>query len=132
MKVTPTLLNIYKNHIEGLIKYQDRSGMWHQVLNHPESYEESSCTAMFILGIARGINNGWLNKSYSEYALKGWNALSKKIDNGIVHGICRGTGMGDNLEFYFNRPTLDNDPRGLGAVITAGIEISKLEVRIKE
>ncbi len=37
-----------------------------------------------------------------------------------------------DLEFYFNRPTLDNDPRGLGAVITAGIEISKLEVRIKE
>ena len=125
------ILNIYKKHIEGLIKYQDGSGMWHQVLNHPESYEESSCTAMFILGIARGINNGWLDKSYSEYALKGWNALSKKIDNGIVHGICRGTGMGDKLEFYFSRPTLDNDPRGLGAVITAGVEISKLEVRKK-
>ncbi len=75
--------------------------MWHQVLNHPESYEESSCTAMFILGIARGVNNGWLDKSYSEYALKGWNALSKKIDNGIVHGICRGTGMGDRPGILF-------------------------------
>jgi unsaturated rhamnogalacturonyl hydrolase len=122
------ILKIYKNHVGGLLKYQDRDGMWHQVLDHPDSYEETSCTAMFVLGIARGVNNGWLNKSYSEFAIKGWKALTKKIEpGGIVNGICRGTGMGENLKFYFNRPTIDNDPRGLGAVITAGIEISKLE-----
>lgn len=123
------ILKIYKSHVEGLLKYQDRDGMWHQVLDHPESYEETSCTAMFVLGIARGVNNGWLNKSYSKFAIKGWRALTEKIDTGgIVHGICRGTGMGENLKFYFNRPTIDNDPRGLGAVITAGIEISKLKI----
>ncbi len=101
--------------------------MWHQVLDHPDSYEETSCTAMFVLGIARGVTNGWLDDTYRESALNGWKALTNKIDsNGVVHGICRGTGVGDNLQFYFNRPTIDNDPRGLGAVITAGIEISKL------
>ncbi len=122
------IMKIYKEHVDGLIKYHDKSGMWHQVLDHPESYEETSCTAMFILGIARGVNNGWLDRKYSHAAVKGWNALTNKIEpDGIVHGICRGTGMGDNLEFYFNRPTIDNDPRGLGAVITAGIEITKLE-----
>jgi unsaturated rhamnogalacturonyl hydrolase len=121
------IMEIYKNHINGLLDYRDEDGMWHQVLDHPESYEESSCTAMFILGLARGVNNGWLDKSYKKFAVKSWNALTKKIDNGIVHGICRGTGMRNDLEFYFKRPTVDNDPRGLGAVLTAGIEISKLQ-----
>jgi rhamnogalacturonyl hydrolase YesR len=122
------IMSIYKNHIDGLISYQDSSGIWHQVIDYPESYEETSCTAMFILGIARGVNNGWLNDSYKKYALKGWEALSRKIEpGGIVHGICRGTGIGEDVEFYFNRPTLDNDPRGLGAVLTACVEISKLK-----
>lgn len=123
----PAIMKIYKDHIDGLIKYQAQNGMWHQVLDHPESYEESSCTAMFVLGIARGINNGWLNSSYKSSAVKGWNALTEKIEpGGIVHGICRGTGIGNDLEFYFTRPTFDNDPRGLGAVLTAGVEMTRL------
>jgi hypothetical protein len=53
--------------------------------------------------------------------------LQKKIStSGTVSGICRGTGIGENLEFYFTRQTFDQDPRGLGAVITAGIEMEKL------
>jgi unsaturated rhamnogalacturonyl hydrolase len=122
-----SIMKIYISHLEGLLKHQGKSGMWHQVIDHYDSYEESSCTAMFIIGLTRGVNNGWIDHSYSEYAVKAWDALTKKIEpDGIVHGICRGTGIGYDLEFYFNRPTFDNDPRGLGAVITAGTEISKL------
>jgi len=53
--------------------------------------------------------------------------VAGKIDaNGVVHGICRGTEIGFDEQFYLDRKTIDNDPRGLGAVITAGIEIAKL------
>lgn len=122
------ILNIFRRHIEGLARFQDASGMWHQVLDHPESYEETSCTAMFVLAMARGVRNGWLEKKYQKNALKGWVALKTKIDlNGTVHRICTGTGIGNDLEFYFDRPTFDHDPRGLGAVIIAGLEVSKLE-----
>ena len=101
--------------------------MWHQVLDHPESYEESSCTAMFVLGMARGVQNGWLADDFRTMAIRGWQALEKKIDeDGTVHGICRGTGIGYDLDFYFNRDTFDHDPRGLGAVMTAGLEVAKL------
>jgi len=120
------VLSVFRNHVRGLSEHQDPSGMWHQILDHPESYEETSCTAMFVLGIARGINNGWIEEKYRENALKGWKAIKKKIDNdGTVHGTCEGTGIGDNLEFYFNRSRYANDPRGLGSVMTAGIEVSK-------
>jgi rhamnogalacturonyl hydrolase YesR len=126
----PKLRKIFREHVTSLAKYQSATGLWHQVLDHPESYEETSCTAMFVLAIARGLRHGWIEKKYKENALRGWHALTKKIDaDGTVHGICRGTGIGPDLEFYFNRATFDHDPRGLGAVITAGIEVGKLMKR---
>jgi len=121
------ILDIYRTYIESIVNYQDSSGMWHQVIDHPESYEETSSSAMFTLAIARGVTNGWIDEDYKEYAVKGWNAIADKIsEDGVVEGICRGTGIGDNLEFYFNRETPPNDPRGLGAVLTAGVEVQKL------
>ncbi len=124
----PAILEIFRTHLAGLAQYQDKNGMWHQVLDHPESYEETSCTAMFVLGMARGIRNGWLDESFREKALRGWQGITQKIEtDGTVHGICRGTGIGNDLEFYFKRQTFDHDPRGLGAVITAGMEIDKLK-----
>ena len=121
------ILSIYKKHVEGLINFQDKNGIWHQVIDKSESYEETSSSAMFTLVIARGILNGWLDASYKNIAVKGWDAISKKISNdGIVSGICRGTGIGFNLEFYYERDTRPNDPRGLGAVLTAGVEVEKL------
>ncbi len=121
------VLALFRQHMSGLAQVQDKSGMWHQVLDHPESYAETSCTAMFVLAMARGVRHGWLEPAYADRAKRGWRAIEKKIDaDGTVHGICRGTGMGFDLEFYFRRPTFDHDPRGLGAVISAGIEMAKL------
>jgi len=122
-----TIRKIYKAHMEALASYQDDSGMWHQVIDHPETFEETSCTAMFSLGLARGVLMGWLNKEYKDQALKGWNALQKKIgEDGTVIDICRGTGIGEDVEFYETRKRFDHDPRGLGAMLTLGVEISKL------
>jgi len=121
------ILNIYRDHMKALATYQDDSGMWHQVIDHPETFEESSCTAMFTLGLARGVRMGWLKKEYKKQALKGWTALQKKIGaDGKVIDICRGTGIGADVDFYENRKRFDHDPRGLGAMLTAGVEISLL------
>ncbi|MGM0473306.1 MAG: glycoside hydrolase family 88/105 protein [Bacteroidota bacterium] len=118
------VLEIFRDHMEALAGFQDVSGMWHQVLDHPETWEETSCTAMFTLAMARGVRMGWLKKSYRDRALRGWNALQDKIaSDGTVKDICRGTGIGESLEFYATRDRFDHDPRGLGAVITAGCEI---------
>ncbi|MCP4311295.1 MAG: hypothetical protein GY790_08540 [Bacteroidetes bacterium] len=122
------ILKIYRHHMEAIASVQDPSGMWHQVLDHPDTWEESSCTAMFTLGMARGARLGWLKKEYGEKALKGWNALQDKIkEDGTVVDICRETGIGDDVDFYEQRKRFDHDPRGLGAMITAGCEISLLQ-----
>jgi len=122
-----TVLKIFRNHMEAIVAYQDGSGMWHQVLDHPETFMETSCTAMFTLGMARGVRMGWLSKKYKDLALKGWGALQNKIgDNGTVKDICRGTSIGDDVTFYETRKRFDHDPRGLGAMLTAGCEIYQL------
>lgn len=49
------ILDIYRTLCRGYLKVQDPDGMWHQVLTMKESYEETSCTAMFIYGFAKGV-----------------------------------------------------------------------------
>lgn len=124
----PEILAAFREQMSVLATYQDASGMWHQVLNRPASFEETSCTAMFTLAMAKGVRKGWLEKTYREKAIRGWMAVQKKIEpDGTVHDICRGTEIGFNEAFYFDRKRFDQDPRGLGAVIAAGIEVSQLQ-----
>ncbi|MCL6098447.1 MAG: glycoside hydrolase family 88 protein [Bacteroidetes bacterium] len=124
---------IFREHLEGIVNHQDSSSMWHQILDDKSSFEETSCTAMFIAGLSRGIMNGLIDKKYSGNVLKAWYALQSKIDStGIVKDICCGTGIGMNADFYKSRERFNNDPRGLGAVITAAIEINELEKFLNE
>lgn len=82
---------------------------------------------MFTLALARGVRYGWLKENYRSQAIKGWEALNEKIgEDGTVVGICRGTGIGKTVEYYNERMTFDHDPRGLGAMLTAGTEIHLL------
>jgi unsaturated rhamnogalacturonyl hydrolase len=123
----PELVSIHRDHMQGLLKYQHSSGLWHQVLDHPETYLETSGTALFALAMARGVSDGYLDEAFRNAALKAWEGITTRIgDNGVVSGICQGTGIGETIEFYQNRQTPQHDPRGLGAVITAGIEIQKI------
>ena len=123
----PMILRQFNTHIENLITLQHQGGLWHQVLDHPETYLETSGSAMYVLAIARGIREGWLPESYRENAERGWKGISGRIsDDGIVSGICRGTPIGHTVQFYEDRSTFDNDPSGLGAVLQAGIEMELL------
>ncbi len=117
-----------ERQILGIAKYQNEDGLWHQVLDKTDSYLESSCSAMFVYSIARAVNEGWIDKRYASIALRGWNGLKEhKITlDGQLKDICVGTGIEDNLVFYYNRPARTNETHGLGAIIDAGIEIMKL------
>lgn len=116
--------NAFVKHLKTVLSYQSESGLWHQVIDRPDSYLETSATAMFALGLARAINNGWMDSSYTPQLLKAWGAVANNIDShGTVTGICRGTDMGKDADYYMNQKPLENDPRGLGAVLTLGAEM---------
>ena len=43
-----------------LLRYQDANGMWHQLIDHPEAWPETSCTGMFAFAMITGVKNGAL------------------------------------------------------------------------
>ncbi|MFA7710808.1 MAG: glycoside hydrolase family 88 protein, partial [Candidatus Neomarinimicrobiota bacterium] len=122
-----TLLALFRRHIEGIIPYQSQTGLWHQLLDKPDSFLETSCTAMFTYAIARAVNQGYLEPNYKSLAIKGWQGVLTKIrPDGQVEGICTGTATSDDLNDYYNRPTPLNDVHGIGTVLMAGREIMRL------
>lgn len=121
------LMATYREFTEGIVALQDGDGLWHQVLDRHDSYSETSCTAMFILGLCRGIRNGWLDESYKENAIKAYNGLiSQKIDrNGAVYDVCMGSGNARDVSYYMNLGAIDNDDHGTGIVLSAICEMIK-------
>ncbi len=122
-----TLLALFRCHIDGIVPYQDSTGLWHQLLDKPDSFPETSCTAMFTYAIARAVDQGYLESRYKSFALKGWQGILTKIrPDGQVEGICTGTSTSDDLNDYYTRPTPLNDVHGIGTVLMAGTEIIQL------
>ena len=120
----PKLIEILKNQIEGLKKVQAPDGMWRQVLDKPELWEETSCTAMFAYGIARAVNRGWIDASNMAVARKAFAGIAKNVtSDGVVKGTCQGTNIGQDLDYYIKRPQPDDDLHGRGPVMLAGTEI---------
>ena len=115
------LMKFYLDFTEGIVGLQDEDGLWHQVLTLPHSYQETSCTGMFLLGLCRGINNGWISTEYKKYADKAYlGLLEKKISSvGNVYDVCMGSSNSKNAEYYVNLGAVDNDDHGTGVILTA-------------
>ena len=115
-------------HINGLSRYQDGTGFWHQLLDRNDTYLETSATAIYAYAIARAINKGFIDKrAFSPVAILAWNAVATKVnDKGQVEGTCVGTGMGFDPAFYYYRPVNVYAAHGYGPVLLAGAEVLTL------
>ena len=118
------LLENFRQQVSGVCRYQGENGLWHQLLDKTDSYDEVTGTAMFTFAIARGVKEGWIHKDFiyvAEQGLKG--ILSKISEKGDLEAICAGTGIMPSLTYYYNRPQLKNDPMGEGPVLRALVEM---------
>lgn len=114
----------FRRQASGVARYQGKNGLWHQLLDKEDSYEEVTGTAMFVFGIARGVKEGWLHPDFIYVAEQGLKGMMQKIsDQGDVTAICVGTGIMPSLVYYYNRPTQENDPMGEGPVLRALVEM---------
>ena len=122
------LLEIFKRHAAGLADLQGIDGFWHQLLDHPETYDETSATAIFTYALAHGVNKGWLDPvTYGPVAQLAWEAVSSKINGrGEVEDVVVGTGMGFDPAYYAYRPKSVKAAHGFGPVIWAGAEMIEL------
>ena len=104
----------YRIMMQSLLKFQGKDGMWRQLLDHPESWPESSCTAMFTFAMITGFKNGWLtDKNYARAARKGWLALVNKLTpEGDLQDVCEGTNKKNDINYYLNRGRNTGDLHG--------------------
>ncbi|SIT08657.1 Rhamnogalacturonyl hydrolase YesR [Zobellia uliginosa] len=114
--------------IIGISRYQTANGMWRQLIDKPDSFLETSATAMFTYAVAKAVNEKWIPEIYSSIAINGWKGISENImADGQITNISEGFNIRQDLSYYYNRPRPLNDPHGLGAVLLAGVEIHKMK-----
>lgn len=95
------LLSLLERQAATLAKTQHESGLWHTLVDDPESYLEASATAGFAYGLLKGVRKRYLDASYLPVAER---AVKGVIDNisaeGELQQVSFGTAMGHDLDFY--------------------------------
>ena len=101
------ILLMYQKLLNGLLKYQNPSGCYHQVITLPGSYQELTSTCMIGYGIARGIRLGLLDQSYLPILKSLWNGTKARVtETGDVVDGCTGTGALETEYDYIVREAL--------------------------
>jgi unsaturated rhamnogalacturonyl hydrolase len=136
------LISILNRLSAALVKFQDKhSGVWWQVTNkggQQGNYLESSATAMFVYGLAKAENKGYINSSYLAAIRKGYKGMIKEFverdKDGNYHYMraVAGAGLGGtpyrdgSYDYYVKEPKRDDDLKAIGPFIQACIEVDKL------
>lgn len=119
------LLEQLRRQMEAVARLRDASGLWHTVIDRPNSYLETSCAAMFTVVIARGVRSGLLPEALLPTAHRAWEGVQQQITpEGQVTGVSAGTPPGD-LEVY-QRVPLGTETFGTGFVLLAAVELERL------
>jgi len=89
----PRIMEGYKKMMASLLQYQDANGMWHQLIDDPTAWPETSSTGMFTFAFITGVKEGWLDaKTYGPAARKAWLALISYLDKDWnMREVCQGT-----------------------------------------
>jgi rhamnogalacturonyl hydrolase YesR len=124
----PSLLKAYKKMMISLKDFQGEDGMWHQLLDYPDSYPETSCTGMFLFAMASGLNKKILPETeFKTNVVKAWNALASYVnDKGKTRNVCIGTNARNSEWHYLKRLRKTGDFHGQAAVLWATSAMAEL------
>lgn len=109
----------YQKMMASLKQFQAPSGLWRQLVDQPQAWDETSCTGMFTYALVVGVKHGWLDAAeYGPVARRGWIGLCGKIDSaGAVHEVCVGTNQKDDTQYYLDRPRAIGDLHGQAPIL---------------
>jgi unsaturated rhamnogalacturonyl hydrolase len=119
------IMNGYVKMMSSLLKFQSDEGLWRQLVDRPESWIESSSSAMFTFAFVVGVQEGWLKvETYGPAARKAWLSLVKYInDDGDVREVCVGTGTKNDYSHYMNRPRAVGDLHGQAPMLWTAVAL---------
>ena len=117
------LLADFRTVMAGLAARQSANGLWHQLLDHSDSFAETSGSGMFTWGFLKGANEGWLGADAAATGRKGWAGLRSKLsDDFRIKDVCPASGMNEDVAYYYNRPRIEHDQHAIGPFLLAGAE----------
>jgi unsaturated rhamnogalacturonyl hydrolase len=136
----PAVLSLFGDLAESLVRYQDdQTKLWYQVTDKvgaPDNWIETSSSAMFAYGFARGANNGWLDASYRQRAFDAFNSIIRNytwydeagnlyLDQTVKVGTLNPKVSKGDYAYYVGGETRINDYKGLGALLYASLALSE-------
>lgn len=135
------LVAILQRVMKALLSVQDKkTHLWYQVPDRggeEGNYLESTCSAMYCYAMAKGYHLGVLDKSYFCEAKRVMHGLEKykiiRTDDGTLSLIdcCAVAGLGGTpyrdgtYSYYVHERIRHDDPKGIGPLLLALIELSK-------
>jgi rhamnogalacturonyl hydrolase YesR len=128
----PHVLESFRSLLRALQPYQDADGLWHQVIDRPDSYAEFSSTAMIAAATIKGIRGGWIERGvYEPVVQQAWVAIQRRTTaDGTVLDVCESTGKQKSMESYLNRAAIwDKDPRGGAMAMLLATEMMQIPRR---
>lgn len=120
-----------KLFVDGMLKYQDSTGMWKNLVDQPltgTNRLETSGTAMMCYTILKGVRLGWLDESYRQKGMDIFAAMvEEKLDEKGLNDIylrasANNTNNYEEPEFY-----VTDEGKGVGPFIMAYSEILYLQ-----
>ncbi|MCD7832736.1 MAG: glycoside hydrolase family 88 protein [Lachnospiraceae bacterium] len=131
---------MFLNLMDALLKYQDESGMWYQVVNFggmEKNYLETSGSSILAYALLKGVRLGFLPESYREYGEKAFHGVCENYlsedEHGSLHlgGICLVAGLGGKgnrpgtYDYYMSEPVVKDDAKGVGPFLLAYTEMRR-------
>ncbi len=138
---------ILRRVADGIVRWQDpETGLWWQVLDQGKregNYLEATASSMFVYALAKGINRGYLSREqYLPAVRKGYAGIIRELIRTDADGsvkltrCCEVAGLGyttskgrprdGSFEYYVSERIIDNDQKGVGPFIRAGLEVQQL------
>jgi len=147
----PQIIATLQKLAAGVVKWQDaKTGLWWQVMDAGErkgNYREATASAMFVYALAKGVNHGWLPRAFVPAIEKGYAGIVEnliKSDGKYKWSLtqcCSVAGLGGSpsngkyrsgsFDYYISEPIVENDLKGVGPFILAGIEVQQLAEKNK-
>ena len=119
-----------KKFVDGMLKYQDESGMWANLADQPVTETnrlETSGTAMLIYTILKGVRKGWLDESYREAAVCAFAAtVERKLDENGLQDIYLKASANNTNNYELTEYYLPDEGKGSGPFIMAYSEMLSL------
>jgi|GEM_PF-3040315 len=127
-----TILDLLNTIGQGLIRFQDeKTGLWRNVINHPDARLEASAAAGFAYIFARCMREGWLDRDTFEPMVRNaWQGLKRMYWRGGFAANCRGSGASADPWYYLGRPQGFSNGPPTSWTIMAALELQQLDQKV--